>query len=207
LVNTRESLTFERLWQIKASAADREGKTTISPVVCRVVGAYRHIAGNLPVLGAASVAVKVAGGGALDSLTVHLRPTSGERVEWAPILRPDDAARLVVRQLATLMGQSKIPFTELARPERMEFGYLSLGKRTSQRVLAPHYIATISIDGHVAQGYQLVVPATERIFEPLAVAGHQPPMAMAQRARPMVPRYAMDEQRAPERELAPAYHG
>ena len=204
-VNTRESLRFERLWQIKASAADREGKITIPPVLCRVVGAYRHVVGNLPVLGAASVAVKLAGGGALDSLMVLVRETTGERIEWAPLRRPDEAARDVVRQLATLMGRSKVPFADLARPEGMQVGYLSLGKRTAQRVLAPHYIASIAIEGEEAQGYQLVVPATERIYMPLC-QGHQPPIAPAQRTAPPPDRYVVKERTAREYEFAPVHH-
>ena len=55
-VRKNESLRFERLWQIKAAAAGREGKV-VDPVLCRVVGAYRHFVGELPVWGAASVAI------------------------------------------------------------------------------------------------------------------------------------------------------
>jgi hypothetical protein len=210
-VNTRESLMFERLWQIKASAADRDGKVTVPPVLCRVVGAYRHVVGNLPVLGAASVAIRLAGGAALDSLSIQIRETNGERIEWAPVVRPEEAARQIVRQLATLMGRSKIPFTELARPEGMQIGYLSLGKRTPQRVLAPHYVASIAVEGEEAQAYQLVVPATERTYLPLPMGQH-PPAATAQRKvpiteRPTVPRAVREAEVSPavREQVAPAY--
>src|SRR5215208_6345142 len=87
--------------------------TTVEPVPCGLVGAYRHVIGIQPVLGPASVAIKLAGGGALDSVSVQVRETSGERIEWAPIVRPEVAARQVVMQLGSLMGRSKVPFVEL----------------------------------------------------------------------------------------------
>jgi hypothetical protein len=82
------------------------------------------------------------------------------------------------------MGRTKVPFTEIVRPQAMYFGYLSLGKRTAQRVLAPHYIAFLGIEGEEAQGYQLVVPATEKTYLPLCQAGRQPPPSPLRRMAP-----------------------
>src|SRR5215213_3579217 len=65
-IGQKESLQFERLWKIKATAAEPGGKA-IEPVLCRVVGAYRHVVNELPVWGPASVAIKLAEGGILDS--------------------------------------------------------------------------------------------------------------------------------------------
>lgn len=185
-VGHNESLSFEHLWQIKAAAADRNARA-VEPVLCRVVGAYRHSIGELPVWGAASVAIKLAAEGALDSLSIQLRDTAGEALERAPVIRPDEAARLIVLQLASLMGRSKTPFTELAAPRWMRFGYLSLGKRKSQRVLAPHYVAAISIKGEETQGYLLVTPATEKTYLPISHAGTNPPPAEVRRGANGVP--------------------
>jgi hypothetical protein len=47
-IGYRESLSLERLWQIKASTADRERKPLgklLEPVLCLVVGTYRHSVG------------------------------------------------------------------------------------------------------------------------------------------------------------------
>ncbi|OUC16432.1 MAG: hypothetical protein B0A82_01755 [Alkalinema sp. CACIAM 70d] len=162
-----ESLRFERLWQIKAAAVSRQGQT-VDPVLCRVVGAYRHFVGELPVWGAASVAIKLAGEGELDSLTIQIRQTTDKVVDRVEILRPEQAARQVFLQLSHLMRDSKVPVSEIIKPRGLRFGYLSLPKRKAQRVLAPVYIATIDIEGQEeAQAYQFVVPATEKTYLPL----------------------------------------
>lgn len=178
----RGTLAFERLWQIKAAAADRRNYT-IEPVLCRIVGAYRQSVGRLPVWGAASVAIKLAGGGALDSVAIHVVEPHGDAIETAPVIRPDQAARQIYLQLESLMGRSKVPVGEMkATTQPLRLGYIQLGKRASQRVLAPHYIASIQIDGEEAQAYQLIVPATERTYQPLCFAGQQPPAPQLRRA-------------------------
>jgi hypothetical protein len=179
-VGHNESLSFERLWQIKAAAAGRNARV-VEPVLCRIVGAYRHHVGELPGWGAASAAIKLAAGGELDSISIQLRDPAGEMMERVPVVSPDEAARDIVLQLASLMGQSKTPFTELATPQWMRFGYLSLGKRQSQRVLAPHYVAAIGIRGEESQAYLLVTPATEKTYLPVSRAGKNPPPAEVRR--------------------------
>jgi hypothetical protein len=180
LVGSHESLRFERLWQVKAAATDRESKV-LKPVLCRAVGAYRQVVGNLPVWGAASAAIKLAAAGALDSIAIQVRETSGEPIDWASVVGPEAAASQIVQQLVGLMGRAKVPFTEAVRPRAMHFGYLNLSKRITQRVLAPHYIALIEIEGEEAQAYQLVVQATEKTYLPLCQAGKQPPPAQLRR--------------------------
>jgi hypothetical protein len=182
-VGQRESLSFERLWQIKAAAADRQRKLA-EPVLCRIVGAYRQSVGKLPVWGPASVAIKLANEGAIDSVSIQVRETTGEPIEWAPLIRPEEAARQILLQLGGLMGRSKAPFTELASTHWMRFGYLSLGKRNSQRVLAPHYVAAITIKGEEMQAYQFVIPATEKTYMPICQGGSNPPAAEFRRAAP-----------------------
>lgn len=177
----RDELTFERLWQIKAAAGDKERK--IEPVLCRIVGAYRQNVAQLPVLGAASVAIKLAGGGALDSVSVQIREHTGEPSEWAKVIPPEVAARQALANLRGLMGQSKTPYTEYIKPQEMQFGYLNLGKRKSQRVLAPHYIVSFSIHAQEVQAYQLILPATSQTFLPLCLSGSDAPPAMARREK------------------------
>jgi hypothetical protein len=168
-----DSLELERLWQIKAQATDRTGYP-IEPVLCRAIGAYRHYVRNLPVWGAASVAVKIAGDGALDSVTLQMRETSGELIERSPVLAPELAARQIVLQLTSLMGKSRNPASEMADPQWMRFGYLALSKRKPQRVLAPVYFAGIGIQGQQeAQAYVLAVGATEKTYLQLAPNGSE----------------------------------
>ena len=151
--------------------------------LCRAVGAYRHFVEELPVWGSPSVALKIAGGGKLDT-HVHVRETSGEVIDRPAILRPAEAARRIALQLAVLMGKSKINLDEAAKPEWLRFGFLSLSKRKAQRLLAPTYIAAIRIEGQQeAQAYMFAVPATEVAYLSLPVFGHEAPPS---RQRPAV---------------------
>ena len=54
-----ERLEFEPLWQIKAAGRQQNGKGGYE-VLCRAVGAFRRFVHDLPVLGRASVFVKLA---------------------------------------------------------------------------------------------------------------------------------------------------
>lgn len=175
LVGENESLNFERLWQIKAAAADQKGNV-VSPVLCRIVGAYRHFVSGFPVWGAASVAIKLAGEDRLDSLAVQIREPNGEVVGREKILQPEDAARRAFLQLNNLMHKSEIPVSELVKPKGMHFGYFSLSKRKAQRILAPVYIAEISVEGKdESQAYVFVLPATEKRYIPLSFIGSEAP--------------------------------
>jgi hypothetical protein len=158
-------LRDERLWQIKAAAADRNGRS-VDPVLFRIVGTFRHVVRDLPVWGPASVAIKLAGGGALDSLAVQVREPSGEVIDEVGVLPAEEAAASIARQLVALMGRSQVSIDDVARPRWMRFGYMSMSKRKPQRLLEPVYVAQIDIDGEDAQGYLLVAPAGERVYMP-----------------------------------------
>jgi hypothetical protein len=178
----RESLAFERLWQIKACAAERNGKA-IDPVLCRVVGAYRQSVQGIPVLGAASVAVQLAAGGELDSVSIQLLESGADPLESATLIGPDQAAKQVYAQLESLMGRSKVPVGELkATTQPLQLGYVHFGRRKATRLLAPHYVAAIEIDGEESQAYQFIVSATQRSFVPLCYSGQQPPVPALRRA-------------------------
>jgi hypothetical protein len=56
----------------------------------------------------------------------------------------------------------------------MQFGYLDLGKRKPQRVLAPSYVAKIVLRHKTGrQAYVLAVAATERPYLNLPVFGSE----------------------------------
>jgi hypothetical protein len=159
-IGPNEDLPFERLWQIKAASVDQQGNTS-EPVLCRAVGAYRHHIGKIPVLGAASAVVKLAGNGELDAVSVSVRETSEQRLGSERVLRVDEGAAQLYAQLAVLMGRSKSAPFELATPQWVRFGYLAQSRRQAQRVLAPVFMAAIDIQAEdVRQGYVLTVPAT-----------------------------------------------
>lgn len=171
-----ESLTFERMWQIKAGAEDREGRRT-EPVLCRSIGAFRHLVEGIPVYGPASVAVQIAGDGALDSVSTLMRGPVMETLERTKVLAPERAVRGMLQQLTQqFTGKSDAHHAEAKFEcrEGLRFGYMSLGKRKAQRLLAPVYVATIDISHEFEnQGMVLVVEATERSYLPLNPPGHE----------------------------------
>jgi hypothetical protein len=166
------SIAFERLWQMKAQGADMSGKRS-EPVLSRIVGAYRHSVAGIPVLGAASVALRLAGNGAVDSLSVQVRPSASERIDTARIIEPELAARLLVLQLVSLLGTGREQLPgDVIESQTMQFGYLDLGKRKAQRLLAPAFVAQVVLRHKLErQAYVLAVSATEKTYLPICARG------------------------------------
>ena len=173
------SLQFERLFQSKGQGADRDNRIA-EPVLFRATGAWRHAVGGIPVLGAASVALTLSGDGRLDALAIRIRPGVAEKLDSAAIVAPEVAARHIAANLASVLGNAKdrLP-SDVIASQTMRFGYLDLGKRKVQRVLAPVYVAQIVLRHRLeTQAYVFAVPATERsylalpLFGTEAVTGH-----------------------------------
>ena len=167
-------LRFERLFQRLGRGAAPKGKQS-ETTLFRAIGAYRQYigqgSGKLPVLGAASSALQLAGDGRLDGLSVMIRPANGEVLERASIIEPVAGARQIVQQLGTLLGRRDIP-EGLVQSATMQLGYLDLGKRKTQRVLAPAYVAQVVLRHRtMRQAYVLAVRATERAYLELPVYG------------------------------------
>ena len=177
----RGDLRFERLWQIKAAAGDRNGKV-VDPVLFRIVGAFRHYVNELPVWGPASVALKLAGDGALDTLTVQVRETTGEEYDQVQTIPPEQGAADLVKQLESLMGPQDISLDEVVVPLWMHFGYLGLNKRKAQRLLEPVYVALVDIEGQEeAQGYLLVTAGGQKTYMPVCRVGDAPSVTAGRR--------------------------
>lgn len=174
LVGEQGALTFERLWQMKAQGSDRSGKTS-EVLLTRAVGAWRHAVAGIAVLGGASVALRLAGDGRIDALSLRLRPASADIIDSARTIAPELAARQIAQQLASLLGNGREPLPGDAITEAsMRFGYLDLGKRKAQQLLAPSYVAQITVQHKFErQAYVLAVAGSERSYQQLQVAGDQ----------------------------------
>lgn len=167
-----ETLSFERLWQIKAAGADRTGKPTAA-ILCRAVGAFRQHIHGIPVLGPASVAVQVAADGVLDSISVMTRGPTTELLERTKVLSPERAVRQIGQQLASRFSQAKGD-VRLEAADGLRFGYLNLPKRKVQRLLAPVYMATINVTHEQErQAFVMALPATEKNYLPLEMPGSE----------------------------------
>jgi hypothetical protein len=178
-LGTNDELRFENLFQTVGRGTDRAGKHSATTLF-RAIGAYRQVVGGIAVLGAASSAIQVAGNGRLDGLSLQVRPANGEVLERAALIEPEAGARGLLAQLSALLGQREIP-TDAVESAIMQFGYLDLGKRKPQRVLAPTYVAKIVLRHKtVRQAYVLAVAATERPYLNLPVFGSE---AVVTRAR------------------------
>jgi hypothetical protein len=175
------SLAFERLWQTKAQGADREERVS-QQLLVRATGAWRHAVAGIPVLGAASVALTLAGDGRIDGLSVNVRPLLGESLDNAAIIGQEQAARQVVERLISLLGRAKDPLPpDVIDTASMQFGYLDTGRRKSQRLLAPVFVARIGLRHQLErQAIIIAVHATERPYLELPLFGTE---AVATRAR------------------------
>jgi hypothetical protein len=173
--NMRGELRFEHLFRTLGRGTDRAGKQS-EATLFRAIGAYRQFITGIPVLGAASAAVQVAGDGQLDTLAILTRPGNGEVLERAALIEPEAGARKLLAQLSSLLGQREIPDDAL-ESAAMQFGYLDLGKRKPQRVLAPAYVAKIVLrHRRVRQAYVLAAAATERPYLEMPVYGSEAPV-------------------------------
>jgi len=180
-VGEHATLQFERLWQIKACAANQE-KKIVNPVVCRIVGAYRHMVDGLPVLGAASAVLKLGENGFVDAVSLQIREAAGEPIDEAPIIPPAEAAKQVSAQFRSLFGRQGGEALARVTSHDMQLGYFSLGKRKVQRVLAPFYVAFIHLKGKEEnQAYQFAVPASETHYLSVCGQGSNPNNLLLQR--------------------------
>jgi hypothetical protein len=168
-------LRFENLFRTLGRGADRAGRESATTLF-RAIGAYRQYIGGIPVLGAASGAIQLAGDGRLDGLSLQVRPANGEVLERAALIAPEAGARQILAQLSALLGQRDIP-ADMVESAAMQFGYLDLGKRKPQRLLAPSYVAKIVLRHKtVRQAYVLAAAATGRPYLDLPVFGSEAPV-------------------------------
>jgi hypothetical protein len=147
LVPDGDELLFERLWRIKASGDPRAEQD-----LCRALGAFRHYARGLPVYGRASATVELgADGGGLTVASPEVRT-------------PIEAARdVAVRMADSFAGADETWLT----PQWFRFGYLSLGRRRTQTLLTPFYIASIGVRSETeVSAHVAAVPGCDGQFAP-----------------------------------------
>jgi hypothetical protein len=146
LLPADDGLEFERLWRIKAAGSDPEG-TAGRAVVCRAVGSYRQVVRGLPVYGRASATLELTGALRPAALSVSTRRFSrdggGATLAKVDTRHPGEAAR----EIAERIGKATGGLEPQIAPQFFRFGYLSLSRRRPQSLLAPVFVAALSVEG------------------------------------------------------------
>ncbi|MFC2169957.1 hypothetical protein ACFLRM_05275 [Acidobacteriota bacterium] len=162
-----EQLRFDRLWKIKASGVTRQGKQGAVNLI-RVVGAFRRYLNDLPVWGCASVFIKLAEKGQVDSLGIDWRPVSEDPIDEADIIDPGEGAKRILEELQITRLDN--PFTlEDFEIEFFTLSYFSLPKRRQQTIMQPVWIALLRDRVHseriTSLNHLAVVPAANSPYE------------------------------------------
>jgi hypothetical protein len=168
-----EELRFERLWQIKASGMTKEGKQG-NITLARTVGAFRRYLNDLPVWGRASVFIKLASEGQVDSWGLDWRNVCDKPIDEVETLNPDDGAKKIMEEFQTTLPN--ISFTlEDFEPELFAMGYFSQPKRRAQTIMQPVWIAMFRAKGWTTLNHLIVVPALRVPYEPICrIVKHLP---------------------------------
>jgi hypothetical protein len=176
LVPAEDRLDFERLWRIMAAGGDPQGAFS-DPVLCRAVGAYRHVVRDLPIYGRASATLEVTGAGRLASLSISTRRFAddggGAVIAKVVSRRPGDAAHEIAQRLARALDEEE---TATLEPQFLRFGYLSLSRRRPQSLLAPVFVAAVTVAGSEEQersAHLITVAGSDERF--LRIPGAVPP--------------------------------
>jgi hypothetical protein len=169
--NSIERLEFERLWQIKAAGRQPNGAGGYE-TLCRAVGAFRRFIHELPVLGRASVFVKLAADEVIEAAGSDWRPCEERAFDEATIIDPSEAALRIASELSVAAGSPNLSNYEV---DFFGLGYVSFPKRRVQSVLQPVYVALVHTRGWTTLGRIVVVSATERAYEPIGRVLAAPP--------------------------------
>src|SRR5262245_22096596 len=172
-----EHLEFERLWQIKAMGITRQGERG-AVALCRAIGAFRRHVAGLPVLGRASVFVKLAGDDVIDAAGVDWRPIAGKPVDEAKIIEPETGAARILYELSIGNPGGELTLQQY-EPDSFLLGYFSLPKRRAQEFLQPVYVAILQPRGFSTLGRIVVVPASQQHYESLCRPIAAPPRLAA----------------------------
>jgi hypothetical protein len=166
-----EQTQFEDLLLFKAGGI-REEKTA-PEILCRIVGTFRRHINKIPVYGGPSIFAKIAGDGLLQSVGVDWREINEKPISEERIIQPDMAAEKIIKNINPSLP-NQILSTKDFEPEFFALGYYSLPKRQEQKFMQPVYVAIFKSVGLSTLNTIIVVPATNRDYEPVQVAPERP---------------------------------
>jgi hypothetical protein len=167
-----EQIGFETLWQIKKSGITREEKE-LPIILCRIVGAFRRHINKIPVYGGASIFVKIAAEGLVESVGIDWREINEKPIAEEKIIEPSVGAEKILSDLNSLLPNTALT-TEDCEPQFFSLGYFSLPKKQQQKYMQPVYVATFEDVGLTTWSHLIVVPATSHVYEPIKKANQAP---------------------------------
>ena len=94
-----EQIGFETLWQIKKGGITRE-KKELPIILCRIVGAFRRHINKIPVYGGASIFVKIAAEGLVESVGIEWREINEKPIAEEKIIEPSVGAEKILNDLS-----------------------------------------------------------------------------------------------------------
>jgi hypothetical protein len=160
-----EHVEFERLWKIKANGIANENRLG-NEILCRVIGAFRRYINKIPVLGRASIFVKLAEKNMIESAGIDWRIIEDRPIDDVKIINPDSAADTIIKNLNSYAPNS-IMTTREYEPILFSLGYFSLPRRQPQNYMQPVYVAMFKSIGWTTLNRLIVIPASSDIYEPI----------------------------------------
>jgi hypothetical protein len=164
LLQEDEGLEPEAVWETKGQSITVKGKKAGPIALFDIVGAFRRHVGGLPVLGRASVHVKLG----------PERRALGFGVDWrrferviakTSVVSPEEGALRVIAELSRFSPER--PVTAFFEPRSFQLGYVSSTRRAHQRTLQPAWVAVLDPKGDFGVGKVIAVPAAKAQFGPL----------------------------------------
>ncbi|MGI0031458.1 MAG: hypothetical protein ACRD80_07725 [Nitrososphaeraceae archaeon] len=166
-----EQIGFETLWQIKKGGVTRE-KKELPIILCRIVGAFRRHINKIPVCGGASIFIKIATEGLVESVGIDWREINQKPIAEEKIIEPSIGVEKILNDLNSILPNMDV--TEYVEPQFFSLGYFSLPKRQQQKYMQPVYIAGFNDVGFTTWEHLIVVPATSHVYEPFKRALEEP---------------------------------
>jgi len=157
LLGGDETLRFERVWETKGRATTLKGEDSATALLS-VVGAFRRFIDDLPVLGRASIHVKLGAAARPSGWGFDWRGCS-KRIGKVAIVEPQHAAQRVVEKLSQRWS-GKVPTADHYRVELFQLAYFSAGRRVGQNLFEPVWVAKLAPLTAIGTGQVIVVPAT-----------------------------------------------
>lgn len=158
-----DEVHFEKLWQLKACGINQQ-KEKAPVIINRLVYSYRRFLTGLPVLGSASVYIKMAANNNLDAFGIDWRTVHDAPLDKAYVLSPEDGAKRALEELQNT-NPEKIYTSKDFTIDSFTLGYFSDTKSNYQSIMQPVWVAKFISNAFSKMGHIIAVPASSTAYE------------------------------------------